>query len=72
MPKDITIYCVMSGDDYYVIDGITVEFTHSIHRTKKGAEAEARRMRRIDRNYAKKNGRKVTSKYRVTKHALLD
>lgn len=65
------IYEVMWSDDYVVVEGTNPEFGHSLHKTKKGAETEAKRMRHIARHPNARRGGKVTSRYRITQRVLL-
>jgi hypothetical protein len=66
-----TIWVVNCSDNFYVMDGIALDFLHSVHRTRKGAEAEARKQRRIARRMSARVGCKVTLKYTIVKQALL-
>ena len=75
MPKETpdrsypTIYVVYWTDNYYVMDGMSIAFHHSIHKTRKGAEAEAKHQREILRTRSK---REVCGmKFHISKHGLL-
>jgi hypothetical protein len=59
------------SDGKVITEGVDLELGHSLHKTRKGAEAEARRMHQLVRKHARENGQKVTIRYRVNKHLLL-
>jgi hypothetical protein len=66
------VWCVLWSSAHVVVEDCNPEFGHSIHRTRRGAEAEMRRMRRLARLPGNRDSSgRVTSSYRVTKHGLL-
>jgi hypothetical protein len=68
----MTVYVLKWSDDWVVIEDCNPEFLQSIHRTIKGAEKEAARMRRITRLPINRRSGKVTTRYSIHKHVVLD
>jgi hypothetical protein len=68
----MTVYVLKWSDDWVVIEDCNPEFLQGIYRTIKGAEKEAARMRRIARLPINRRSGKVTTRYSIYKHVVLD
>ncbi len=68
MPSEL-IWLVEWWDDWCIMDGACPRFVQSVHKTRKGAEAEAKRLRGQAKGW--RRGGKITSHYAVVKGALL-
>lgn len=67
-----TVYVVDWTDDYIQVDGQPIWLMHSVHATRRGADGEARRMRRLARLPRNRNSSgRVTIRYKVWKQSLL-